>query len=99
MSATQFVAIAIHHHDPEHEEAFLEFMDRVIDATEGAPGLLEFRPFKEANGRFLAGFSRWESEQAFRNALSRITSLASLRDPAWSTQPDELITLVAADGR
>jgi quinol monooxygenase YgiN len=97
MSTTPFVAIAIHHHDPDHEEAFLSFMHRVIDATEGAPGLLEFRPFKDANGRFLAGFSRWESEQAFRDALSRITSLAPDRDPAWSTQPDELITLTAAD--
>ena len=36
-----FQAIAIHHARPEHEEAFVAFMHRVIDATNGAPGLIE----------------------------------------------------------
>ena len=69
---------------------------RVIEATQGAPGLLEFKACREPTRGFLAGFSRWESADAFRAALPTIQSLAPLRKPEWSTRPDELITLVEA---
>ena len=69
-------------------------MQKVVERTEGAPGLVEFKACREANGRYLAGFSRWESPDAFAAALPTITSLAPLRKPEWSTKPDELITLV-----
>ncbi len=89
-----FIAVAIHHAAPEHEQAFLDFMHKVVEATEGTPGLIEFKACRDANGGFLAGFSRWESAEAFAAALPAITSLAPLRKPEWSTKPDELITLV-----
>ena len=69
-------------------------MHKVIEATQGAPGLLEFTASREPTKGFLAGFSRWESAVAFRAALPTIQSLAPLGKPEWSTQPDDLITLV-----
>jgi quinol monooxygenase YgiN len=89
-----FIAIAIHHAAAEHTDAFVAFMHRVIEATQGAPGLHEFKVCRELDKGFLAGFSRWESADAFQAALPRISSLAPLRKPEWSTEPDELITLV-----
>jgi quinol monooxygenase YgiN len=93
------IAIAIHHAAPEHAAEFTEFMHKVIDATSGAPGLLEFRACREPEGRYLAGFSRWESAEDFRAALPAIQSLAPLRRPEWSTRPDDVITLIEADRR
>jgi quinol monooxygenase YgiN len=91
-----FIAIAIHHAAPEHTEEFVDFMHKVIDATSGAPGLIEFKACRDPGNGFLAGYSRWESRGAFEAALPKITSLAPLRKPEWSTRPDELITLVEA---
>jgi hypothetical protein len=71
-------------------------MHEVIDATSGAPGLIEFKACRDPGNGFLAGYSRWESRGAYEAALPRITSLAPLRRPEWSTRPDELITLVEA---
>src|SRR5260370_33316915 len=72
-------------------------MYRVIDTTSGAPGLLEFRACREPAGRYLAGFSRWESLEDFRAALPTIRSLAPLRNPDWSTRPADVITLGEAE--
>jgi quinol monooxygenase YgiN len=91
-------AVAIHHAVPEHREAFLAFMQRVIDATAGAPGLLEFKGFAEAGGTRLFGFSRWESAEAFQAALPTILSLAPERRPEWSDRDDELLVMDHAVG-
>ena len=92
-----FQAIAIHHARPEHADEFVGFMHRVIEATEGAPGLIEFSAWRDANdqGR-LFGFSRWESQEAFMQAMPRIMSLAHERREEWSSRPDEVITMVTA---
>jgi hypothetical protein len=89
-----FVAIAIHHAAPEHVDEFIAFMQQVVEVTRGAPGLIEFTACRDPHRGFLAGFSRWESEAAFQAALPLISSLRHLRQPEWSTRPDELITLV-----
>ena len=94
-----FVAIAIHHAAPEHEEAFIAFMHDVVAATEGAPGLLAFEACRHPDGtvRLVAGalgVSTWESAEAFQAGLERIGSLSHLRRPEWSAKPDEVITLV-----
>jgi quinol monooxygenase YgiN len=91
-----YTVIVIHHAAPEHTDAFIEFMHMVVDATSDAPGLLEFRTCREANGAFLAGYSRWETPEAFQTALPRIMSLAPQRKPEWSAKPDERIVLVDA---
>jgi heme-degrading monooxygenase HmoA len=89
-----FVAIALHHAAPEHEDEFIDFMRRVIEATAGAPGLLEFRACRDPATGVLAGYSRWESAEAFQAGLPRIGSLRHERRPEWTTQPDQVITLV-----
>jgi quinol monooxygenase YgiN len=89
-----FIAIAIHHAAPAYRREFVGFMRKVLEATEGAPGLLEFKACRDANETFLAGFSRWASAEAFQAALPTIYSLAPLRKPEWSTKPDDVITLV-----
>ena len=89
-----FVAIALHYPAPEHEAAFIDFMHKVVAQTAGAPGLIEFKACRDPGNGFLAGFSRWENEEAFRAALPTIGSLHHLRKPEWSTKEDEVITLV-----
>jgi quinol monooxygenase YgiN len=91
-----FVAIAIHHVAPEHEDAMLEFMRRVIAVTEGAPGLIEFKAVRELSRGVLAGYSRWRSRADFEAGLARITSLAPERRPEWTTVPDEVLMLQEA---
>jgi quinol monooxygenase YgiN len=89
-----FIAIAIHHAAPAYRQEFVGFMRKVLDATEGAPGLLEFKACRDANDTFLAGLSRWASAEAFQAALPTIYGLEPLRKPEWSTKPDEVITLL-----
>jgi quinol monooxygenase YgiN len=91
-----FVAIAIHRVAPEHEDAMLEFMRRVIAVTEGAPGLIEFKAVRELSRGVLAGYSRWRSRADFEAGLARITSLAPERRPEWTTAPDEVLMLQEA---
>ncbi len=93
-----FQAVAIHHAVPEHRDAFLAFMQRVIDATSGARGLLEFTGYAEAGGPRLFGVSRWESAEAFRAALPTILSLVPERRPEWSDRDDELLVMEHAMG-
>jgi quinol monooxygenase YgiN len=93
------IAIAVHHAAPEYTGEFTDFMYKVIDRTSGAPGLLEFRVCRDPGGRYLAGFSRWESPDDFAMARPAIASLAPLRKPEWTTRPDDVITLVEAERR
>jgi quinol monooxygenase YgiN len=88
-----FQAIAIHHARPEHVDEFIAFMRRVIDKVGDAPGLIEFRGWRDGPTTRLIGHSRWESEQAFRDALPLITSLAPQRKPEWSEREDDVLIL------
>jgi heme-degrading monooxygenase HmoA len=89
-------AIAIHHAHPDHADAFLEFMHRVIDHVGAAPGLIEFTAWREPGGTRLFGFSRWESADAFQAALPSIGGLSGERRPEWSAREDELLLLEPA---
>jgi len=91
-----FQAIAIHHARPEHAADFLAFMHRVVAAVGAAPGLLEFTTWRDTQSSRLFGFSRWESEDAFRAALPTIMSLGPERREEWSERPDELLLLADA---
>jgi quinol monooxygenase YgiN len=70
-----FAAIAIHYASPEHTDEMLAFMQRVVEATDGAPGLVEFRACRELSRGALAGYSRWQSQNDFEAALPTIRSL------------------------
>jgi len=88
-----FVAIAVHHAAPEHVEEFFAFMGRVIQAVGRPPGLIDFDRYREQHSNRLVGLSRWESEQAFRDALPLIGSLAHERREEWSQRPDDVLML------
>jgi heme-degrading monooxygenase HmoA len=88
-----FQAIAIHHARPEHAEEFMAFMRRVIDVVGDAPGLIEFRGWRDGPTSRLIGLSRWESEQAFRDALPTIMSLSGERREEWSEREDDVLLL------
>jgi quinol monooxygenase YgiN len=88
-----FQAIAIHHARPEHVEEFMAFMRRVIEKVGAAPGLIEFRGWRDGPTTRLVGLSRWESEQAFRDALPLIMSLGPERNPEWSERDDDVLML------
>ncbi|HEX7114207.1 MAG TPA: antibiotic biosynthesis monooxygenase [Steroidobacter sp.] len=87
-------AIAVHHPKREHRDAFLAFCRTVRDGLAGEPGLIEFKVCGDPQGRYLAGVSTWESEEAFSAALTKIRSFAPLRDDDWSARPDDGFTLV-----
>jgi quinol monooxygenase YgiN len=91
--ALMFVAVAIHHPEPEYVEEFLAFMDRVRAAASDAPGLIEFRTWRDTLTNRLVGLSRWESDEAFSRAMPQIMSLSHERRPEWSAQPDDLLLL------
>ena len=91
-----FVAIAIHHAAPEHVEDFLAFMGRVVEAVGRPPGLIDFDAYRDQQSNRLIGLSRWESEQAFRDALPLIGSLAHERREEWSARPDDVLMLSPA---
>ena len=91
-----FVAIAIHHVAPEHADAMLAFMRRVVAATEGADGLISFDCRRELSRGVLAGYSRWRSRADFEAGLARITSLAHERRAEWTTEPDDVVMLELA---
>jgi heme-degrading monooxygenase HmoA len=91
-----FVAVAIHHVDPRYEPEMLEFMRRVVRATEGVPGLNEFKACRELTTGVLAGYSRWNSRTDFEAGLSTITSLSPERKPEWSLKPDDILLLEEA---
>lgn len=86
------VAIAIHHPKPEHVQDFLAFMATVEAVLQGSPGLLSVESWRELGGGRLVGMSRWESQEDFTAALPRILAIGG-RDPAWSAQPDEMLSL------
>jgi len=88
-----FLTIAIHHPRPEYIEDFLAFMARTEIAVEGAPGLLEFRSWREAGGGRLVGLARWESQAAFQAAMPLIMSGTADRQEEWSERPDDLLML------
>jgi quinol monooxygenase YgiN len=88
-----FQAIAIHHAHPDHVEDFMAFMRRVIDTVGAAPGLIEFRGWRDGATTRLLGLSRWESEQAFRDALPTIMSMSGERRDEWSERPDDVLLL------
>jgi heme-degrading monooxygenase HmoA len=91
-----FQAIAIHHARPEHADAFIAFMHRVIEHVGDAPGLIEFTAWREAHGSRLFGFSRWESGADFHAALPRIESMTAERREEWSEREDEVLLLQPA---
>jgi heme-degrading monooxygenase HmoA len=91
-----FQAIAIHHAHPDHADAFLAFMQRVIAHVGDAPGLIEFTAWREPGGTRLFGFSRWESADAFQAALPSIAGLSAERRPEWSDREDEVLLLAPA---
>jgi heme-degrading monooxygenase HmoA len=88
-----FLAIAIHHPREEHVDDLTRHMHNVIAAVGDAPGLIEFTSWRDGRTNRLVGFSRWESEQAFRDALPAIGSLRDQRRDEWTEADDDLFTL------
>jgi quinol monooxygenase YgiN len=91
-----FVAIAIHHPHPDHVDAFLAHMERVIETVGDADGLLEFRAMRDESTGRLLGFSRWRSRADFEAALPLIQANAHRREPEWTVADDELLLLAPA---
>lgn len=91
-----FQVIAIHHARAEHVEDFLAFMRRVREHVGSPPGLIEFTSWRETETTMLIGLSRWESPQAFSDALPLVVELGPERRPEWSERPDEVLTFVEA---
>jgi quinol monooxygenase YgiN len=85
-----FLTIAFHDVHPDHFDTFAGYARRVMEATEGAEGLIEFTSWHD--GTTLIGHATWESEAAFQAALPRIGSLREERRPEWTVADDRLMT-------
>jgi quinol monooxygenase YgiN len=88
-----FVAIAVHHAAREHAEDFMAFMRRVIEVVGQPPGLIDFGGYRDTQSGRLVGLSRWESQQAFLDALPLIGSLSDERRDEWSLREDDVFML------
>ncbi len=88
-----FVAIAVHHPAPEHTEDFVAFMRRVVEVVGEPPGLVDFHGYRDTHSARLVGLSRWESQQAFLDALPLIGSLGGERRDEWSLREDDVFML------
>jgi quinol monooxygenase YgiN len=88
-----FVAIAVHHAAPEYAEDFMAFMRRVIEVVGQPPGLIDFSGYRDTQSGRLVGLSRWESQQAFLDALPSIGSLSDERRDEWSLREDDVFML------
>jgi heme-degrading monooxygenase HmoA len=88
-----FVAIAIHHAHADHVDDFAQYMRRVRAAVGDPPGLVDFHGYRDVGSSRLVGLSRWESEQAFRDALALIGGLSDERREEWSERPDDVLML------
>jgi hypothetical protein len=71
-------------------------MHRAVENTAGAPGLIEFGCWVESETGRLLGVSRWESREAFQNAVPLIAAGRGGRQPEWSVADDELLLLSPA---
>jgi quinol monooxygenase YgiN len=91
-----FHTIAIHDVLPDHVEAMLAFMHRVADGVAGAPGLIDFAPYRDLQTGKLVGLARWESAEAFQQAMPQIMAFSAERRPEWTDQDDVLLALAPA---
>ena len=85
-----FLAVATHHPHPDHAGDMAAHMERVVDATAGADGLLSFECVRDEESGALLGVSRWTSREAFEAAIPLITANAHLRRDEWTVAEDEL---------
>ena len=85
-----FIATATHHPHPGHVEDMLAHMRRVVEATAGAEGLIDFGCYRDDETGALLGVSRWESREAFQAAMPLIVANAHLRQAKWTVAEDEL---------
>ena len=72
-------------------------MRRVVEAVGNPPGLIDFDGYRDKQSNRLVGLSRWESEQAFLDALPLIGSLAHERHahlPGPNWVPDYIRTVL-----
>jgi hypothetical protein len=88
-----FLAIAIHHPHPDHEQELVAHMHRVVEATSGAEGLIDFDCVRDDSTGRLLGVSRWTAREAFEAALPLIGANAHLRRSEWTVAEDELLLL------
>jgi hypothetical protein len=89
-----FVAIALHYVKPEHWDDMLGYMREAAKTTEGWPRKIGFENCRELSRGVLAGYSRWESQEAFQSAFQKVVEKhAGQRDPDWCYQDDEVVML------
>jgi quinol monooxygenase YgiN len=88
-----FIAIAIHHPEPNHVAEFEAHMRLVRDTVADADGLLSFECCRDEATGHLLGISRWDSREAFETALPLIAANADRRRDEWTVAEDELRTL------
>ena len=89
-----FIHLAIHHPKPEHIDDLLASMNRVDEAAQGAPGLIQIGAWRDQDSDRLVGLALWESAEAFQASVERIFE-AVADDPfdQWLLQPPDVLHL------
>ena len=87
-----YLYLALHHPKPEHLDDLLAAMQRLNDALQDAPGLLQIGAWRDESSTRIIAISIWESQQDFQGALGRIASVvANVPFGEWEERPRELI--------
>jgi hypothetical protein len=89
-----FIHLAIHQAKPEYAEDMLASMNRVGEAAQGAPGLVQIGAWRDQRSGRLVGLAQWESQEAFQESVGRIFAVVA-DDPfdEWCEQPPDVFHL------
>ena len=64
-----YIFMAVHYPEPGTSAEVYARMSGMAESMAGTPGLLEIGPWLEGDGQRVIGLSRWESKEAFENAM------------------------------
>ncbi|MFB7867960.1 putative quinol monooxygenase [Streptomyces sp. NPDC056069] len=89
-----FVMLAVHHPLPAYKDEVLVTMQRVVEAAQGAPGLVQIDVWQDQPSGRLVGLSLWESQDAFEASRDEIFQVvADVPFAQWEQQPPEVFLL------
>ncbi|WP_406053789.1 antibiotic biosynthesis monooxygenase [Streptomyces sp. NBC_01077] len=89
-----FVMLAVHHPRPENRDDVLASMQRVVEAAQGAPGLVQIDVWHDQRSGRLVGLALWESQGAFeasRDEIFRVVAGTPFAE--WEQQQPDVFLL------
>jgi len=67
--AVTYIFMAVHYPESGSRDGVYARMSAMAESMAGTPGLLEIGPWLDGDGERVVGLSRWESREAFEQAM------------------------------